>query len=294
MSKARQGEARLTPARPEVADIQLQDRVEAALYVAGQTMQVLSPCANVQEQPHVDARLATQAVKGERLRAFDPGSGDYVLCQLEADQYVGWVRRDTLTADVLTSTHKVSVLRTILFSQPDLKSRPLGMLSLNSAVAVDEADGHYSRCETGGWVYSAHLSSITQKGGDFVAFAEMFRGAPYVWGGKDSLGLDCSGLVQSSMRAAGTQVMRDADMQENSIGIPLEIMPGFAGLQRGDLVFWPGHVGIMINPETLLHANAHHMACQSEPLAVTAARIEAATKKAVRTIRRPFPDLVVS
>jgi cell wall-associated NlpC family hydrolase len=128
-----------------------------------------------------------------------------------------------------------------------------------------------------------HLAPCGTAAADFVAVAEMFLAVPYLWGGKTSLGLDCSGLAQVALAAAGRSAPRDSDMQCRDLGVAL---PADATLGRGDLVFWPGHVGLMRDDTTLLHANAHAMCVSSEPLAEARARIQAATGAEVLAIKR--------
>lgn len=281
---------RLTPARDDIAAAHLEGRVQAARFVEGELHQVSAPIASIRRSPAPDARLETQAMMGETITLYeiDHKTG-WGWGQCAADDYVGYVDLAELSVALIAPTHRVATLRALVFAEPDLKSRPLAMLSLNALVKIVGQIDHYGELATGGFVHLPHLAGLEDFAEDFVAAAEMFRYAPYWWGGKDSFGLDCSGLVQSAMRAAGFNPPRDADMQEASdiCGAPLEIALDLIGLQRGDLVFWPGHVGIMLDADLLLHANAHHMMCASEPLREAAARIEGATGHPVRAIKRP-------
>jgi cell wall-associated NlpC family hydrolase len=149
------------------------------------------------------------------------------------------------------------------------------MLSLNARVTVADEGEPYARLDDGGYIYTSHLANIGQHDPDYVTIAERFLGAPYLWGGRTSVGLDCSGLVQLAAAAAGHILPRDADMQEVEAGEPIDIMAG-AHLERGDLVFWEGHVGIMTSAEDFLHANAYHMAVELEPFAQARRRIQEA------------------
>jgi cell wall-associated NlpC family hydrolase len=162
------------------------------------------------------------------------------------------------------------------------------MLSLNARVTVLDSDERYARLDGGGFIYTSHLAVIGAHDPDYVKIAERFLGAPYLWGGRTSVGLDCSGLVQLATAAAGHTLPRDADMQEAEAGEPLDIMAG-AGLKRGDLVFWEGHVGIMTSTEDFLHANAFHMAVELEPFAQARQRIQEAGFR-VTSARRLAPS----
>ncbi len=278
---------RLNPYKDTIAAAHLKGKVEAGKFVEGTHFQISAPITGVYRDPIDDAMLDTQALMGESFIVYDK-IGDWSWGQLQNDKYVGWIQSSDLSDVHYGVTHKVGVLRTIVFSEPDLKTKPLYMLSLNSRVAVEEVQGLFSKIVNGGWVFSDHLFNIGETYDDFVSVAEMFQDAPYLWGGKDSFGLDCSGLVQTSMAAAGINVPRDAGMQEAAeiLGQTIPVDHGVDHLQRGDLIFWPGHVGIMQNNEFMLHANAHHMMCASEPVSEAIERI-GQKETAVRTIKRP-------
>ena len=279
---------RLTPVRGDIAAMHLRGKVEAERFVEPVQYQVSAPVADIQAAPRDDAQLTSQAMKGDIVSLYDlTSTPGWAWGQCEQDGYVGWFRTNTLADTIFAPTHQVCVLRTIVFPEPDLKTPPICMLSMTAGATVIEEQGRFSRLADGGWVHSAHLKTPADCEGDFVSAAECFTHAPYLWGGKHSLGLDCSGLIQTSMRAVGRNVLRDSDMQENTIGEPVAFDPSLSGLVRGDLVFWPGHVGVMLDSEIMLHANAHHMACRSEPLKDAAARILSQTEKPIRTIRRP-------
>ena len=168
-------------------------------------------------------------------------------------------------------SHAITALRAPIFHQPDIKSHIIHALSLNAQVQAQASEGHFVQIGAGAYVHNRHAAEIIKapRQADYVAYAELFKGAPYVWGGTGAMGLDCSGLVQMALFAVGRDCPRDADMQETSLGVSITS----GALQRGDLIFWPGHVGIMADANTLLHANAFHMMTEKEPYAQAAARI---------------------
>lgn len=181
--------------------------------------------------------------------------------------YIGWISRKALGAPI-EPTHVVSALSAPLFKRPDIKSPVLKRFPLGSLLqASDRAKDFIITAE--GFIHRHHVTAeIGPLAEDFVAVAEAHMGLPYIWGGISPQGLDCSGLVLSALRAAGRDAPRDADMQEAQLGEEVS-----SDLRRGDLIFWPGHVGIMSNEETLLHANAYHMVTAKEPLAKAVVRI---------------------
>jgi cell wall-associated NlpC family hydrolase len=271
--------------RPDLADERLRGLVEAQSFVAGQPGQVRTALVPVYLEPRFDAARETEAQAGERVRIFDRAGG-WAWVQLEADSYVGYVPETAVASSVRETTHRVSALATFLFQGPDIKSEVMATFAMNAAVSAVEAKDRFLRLQTGGYVVARHLALAGEAADDFVAVAERFIGTPYLWGGKTSAGLDCSGLVQTAMTAAGLAAPRDTDMQQVAIGRTLQVGQDLAGLRRGDLVFWKGHVGIVTDGLHLLHANAHHMEVVREPLHAAVARI-AATGSPIAAVKRP-------
>jgi cell wall-associated NlpC family hydrolase len=271
---------RLTPARSDVAAARLEGKVDAARFVEPRPRQVRVGASVLREAPSFVARLETQLLYGEVFDVYADDEDGWVWGQARLDNYVGYARADSFDAEIHAPTHRVAMLRTLVFPEPDKKSQPPSPLSLNAKISVQAPlENGFAPLSRGGWVYAAHLAPIDHVVRDWVASAELFVGQPYLWGGKDSSAVDCSGLVQSALETAGVKAPRDADMQEAVVGAEIA---RDSRLQRGDLVFWPGHVGLMHSPTHLLHANAFHMQTVIEPLADAVARIGAP-----RTIRRP-------
>jgi cell wall-associated NlpC family hydrolase len=264
---------RVTPARADLAAKHLEGEVTAARYVEGRVFEVIEPQAPLRHEPRPDASLATEALKGERVTIYDTNDEGWAWGQLAADHYVGWLPANALAAPGAAPTHKVTTLRTLAFPGPSIKLPPLEALPFGSRIAVVRMGDRMAVLRSGAHVPATHLAPIEHNESDFVAVAERFAGVPYLWGGKTALGIDCSGLVQVALTACGVDCPRDSDMQEAALGAPIASDNGYAGLKRGDLVFWKGHVGIMRDPESLLHANEFQMAVVAEPLAEAVLRI---------------------
>jgi hypothetical protein len=274
---------RFTPARPDLAAAHLEGHVEATMFVEGRERHVVGAIADVRSAPAPDAALDTQALCGEAVTVYEEHEG-WAWGQLRRDNYVGYLPSHLLGPQPREPTHRVTALRTFVYPAPNMKVPPLEALPLGAEVTV-EGEGDYVRIADHGFVYAPHLTPLAQYESDFVAVAERFLGVPYFWGGKTALGLDCSGLVQISLAAAGVAAPRDTDVQARELGRELALDAPL-DLQRGDLVFWRGHVGIMCDEVTLLHANAHHMFVARESFAEARARILAKSFGAVTAIRR--------
>jgi cell wall-associated NlpC family hydrolase len=275
---------RLTPARPEVAAQYLEGKVKAARFVAGEEFCVIDAIAPLRERPAADAMLSTQALKGERVTIYDRNDEGFAWGQLNGDGYVGWIPDAALAKPVSAPTHKVTALRTFAFPGPSIKLPPVETLSIGARVTVVRDDGAFALTDEGRYLPRGHVGGIDAMEMDFVAVAERFIGTPYLWGGKSSLGVDCSGLVQLSLTAAGTGCPRDSDMQQDGLG--RELSPAeMKHLKRGDLIFWKGHVAIVRDASTIVHANAHHMATVIENTHDAIARIKAAGSE-VTAIKR--------
>ena len=272
---------RLLPARADLAAAHLEGSVEAARFVAGRPMAVAVELLDLTLTPEPGAGLATQLLRGEAFTVYDHADG-LAWGQSGRDGYVGYVAAAGL-GPALGETARVTALWSHVYAAPALKARITAGLPLGAQVAVDGAEAGFARLAGGGFVPEQHLAPVA---GDAVDQALRFLGTPYLWGGRSARGIDCSGLVQMALAAVGIAAPRDSDMQAAMLGQPLEAE---APAARGDLIFWDGHVGILRDPETLVHANAHHMAVVAEPFAPAAARIEAAGGGPVTARRRIAP-----
>ncbi len=266
---------RLTPARPDLAAQHLEGKVEAAHFVKGQEFEIADAIAPLREGPSSDAMLATQALKGERVTIYDRNDEGWAWGQLKTDGYVGWLPDRALAKPVTDPTHKVTAIRTFAFPGPSIKLPPVETLPMGATLAVVREDGAFAVTREGWYLPARHLGGLDRHAEDFVAVAERFVGTPYLWGGKSNLGIDCSGLVQVSLNAAGIACLRDSDMQQRGLGRALDATES-KKLQRGDLIFWKGHVAVVRDGDTILHANAYHMATVIENTNAAVARIKAA------------------
>lgn len=273
------------PWRDDLAAESLRGKVNVARYASGEPRQVVYPAIPLWTEPDARRDWATQALFGERVTVYEE-KGGWAWVQLERDGYVGYVQARTLSAQVRAPTHRVRAPGTFIYGAATARAQAGPHLSMTALLTVAEAGAAFSRLAEGGFVPTRHIAELSRFATDFVAVAERFMGTPYVWGGKTRLGLDCSGLVQVAMHASGLDCPRDSDMQQVEVGRAVAITEGLDGLERGDLVFWSGHVGIMTDAFMLLHANAHHMAVVAEPLRGAVDRI-ARGGLHIAAIRRP-------
>jgi cell wall-associated NlpC family hydrolase len=271
-------EPRLNAFRPDVADIRLKGKVDADRFVEGTSRRIIASATPLKRAPRSDAPLDSEVLRGEVFHVFDENGEGWSWGQLETDSYVGYVPTDALGPVAPEPTHRVAALRTFIYPGADLKLPALGALSIGCRVALSgesQTRGtSYAHLDGGeGAVIAVHFKPLAEAPEpDFVAQALRMVETPYLWGGRTSLGLDCSALVQISLMACGRAAPRDTDLQEQMLGEPLE--GGITGeLTRGDLVFWQGHVGILVDSENILHASGHHMSVVVEPLCAAVGRI---------------------
>jgi len=272
--------SRLLAARPDLAAAHLRGQVAAAAYAAGEPRRVIAPLLDLRTGPEESAARASQLLHGETFTVYVARRHGRAWGQAALDGYVGYVETRHLGRPVGTG-RRVTALWSQLYTRALVKGPVEHDLPFLAEVPVCGTSGSFAKLRGGGFVPAAHLAPVAA--GDFVAQAERFLGIPYLWGGRSARGIDCSGLVQVALLASGVAAPRDSDMQAALLG---EALGPKEAARRGDLVFWTGHVGIMRDRETLLHANAHHMAVASEPLSTVIARVTAAGGGAITTRRR--------
>ncbi len=274
----------VTPARPDLAAAGLEGRVAAERFVEGVSRRVARGSLPLRGRPDAAAPWTSELLHGEGFTVYEERDG-WAWGQSAVDSYVGYAPADGLGAPGPQPTHRVAALRALVLPEPEVKAPPIDALSLLSPVAVVGRQGRFARLAGGGWIAAAALGPLDDVAPDFAATAARFLGVPYLWGGRGSLGLDCSGLVQIALRAAGHPAPRDSYMQRDQVGEDPGLLPA-DGFARGDIVFLPGHVGILTDPATLIHANAWTMDVAREPLEAVAARSRAADGAGVTAVRR--------
>ena len=263
-----------TPARPDPAAGHPKGKREAGRQAEATTLAVSVALAPLTARPDAGAPLENQLLYGERF-AVTENDGEWARGEAESDGYGGYVPSACLMPAGPAPTHRVSQPISHIYPAPVIKRRTIGWLSYGALVRVEGVEAGFAALSTGGFVPAPHLAPRQAPAADWVAEAERLLGAPYLWGGRGATGLDCSALVQLALAAAGRGCPRDSDRQEVELGRTLA--PG-AEPERGDLMFWRGHVGIMLDPTRLLHCGAHHMAVAIEPLETARARMLAAGK----------------
>lgn len=265
MTSAEILDRRLNVFRPDLADEKLKGRVVADRFIKGEPAQIALPVVGLRPKPDMASGIDTELLLGEAIRVFDSANG-WAFVQAEADGYVGYLPEAAVCA-VEELTHIVTAPRTFLYPAAELRKPPVAALSMGSRLRlVGEAETRgtrYLMTANGEGVIAGHCIPIGQHASnDYVAVALRFLDTPYLWGGRSGFGIDCSGLVQLSMAMAGKLALRDTDMQVKSLGTEIDR----DDVRRGDLVFWKGHVGIMEDEKTLLHASGHTMSVTRENL----------------------------
>jgi cell wall-associated NlpC family hydrolase len=267
---------RLHAFRVDLADKRLKGQVEAARFVAGRPARISVPVADMLAAPDAKSGLNTQLLLGDEVLVFEEGP-EWAWVQAIRDNYVGYIARSAIGAAKADPTHTVAVPRTFLYSGADLKLPRKACFSMGSRVFVEgfaETRGtRYALLASGEALIAAHLRPAGEDSDDYVSVAEELLSTPYLWGGTSAFGIDCSGLVQLSMRMTGRAAPRDTDMQASGLGEPLDPDADMAGLRRGDLVFWKGHIAVMLDGRNIIHANGHTMLVSRERLSDAVERI---------------------
>jgi hypothetical protein len=273
-------DARITPFRDGIAGESLEGLIRAEVYLEPKVLTCTRPAAGIHRSPDAASEQMDQLLFGEIFEVLEE-EGVFLWGQARRDGYVGFVEAKALARVDALPTHRIAALRTYAFADNSIKSRAIGPYSLGSLVAVEAEEGRLARVAGAGWMTAAHLMPIGEFETDPAEVAERFLGTPYLWGGRESLGLDCSGLVQQVLFACGHTCPRDTDQQE-TLGRAIDR----AAFGRGDLVVWKGHVAMGLDATRIVHANGFHMMTAIEPLDEAITRIAASGSGEPTSYRR--------
>ncbi len=263
---------RINAFREDLADEALEGKVAAKKFVKPNLGQVIQPVVSLHKKPQKGSPIDTQILMGEQVKIFEE-TNEWHWVQSVKDDYVGYIPAAAITKDIKQVTHRVSVPRTLIYIRPDIKAPTLGWLSMNSTISAIDSHGDFILTSTGHYLHSKHITTLKSYTTDFVDIAKKFIETPYLWGGSSCMGIDCSGLVQTAFSAVGKNVPRDSDMQQEFLGTKISDEFNLDILKRGDLIFWKGHVGIMIDNNNIIHANGFHMKTMIEPISEAVKRI---------------------
>ena len=236
--------------------------------MAKKKYQVLADSVVMTDTPEMVAEATTELLFGEQVEVIGQDDDDWIKCRSLSDGYEGYVPRGEMDEEITAATHKISTIRGFAYTESDYKSPPVRSLSFGSPLSVFLEENGYALLMQGGWVPLEQICKIDVKERDIAKTAEMFLGIPYLWGGRTSIGLDCSALVQLSLKEAGVPCPRDTKDQIKAVGEVIEFGDtiAYGSLKRGDLVFFEGHVGIMMDENNIINATARHMRVVIEDL----------------------------
>ncbi|NQU61821.1 MAG: C40 family peptidase [Rhodospirillales bacterium] len=280
---------RTHPFRGDIAADFLEGKVEAQAFVPGKKHRLGVAWAPVMTKPGPVELQATELLFGEAFTVFDDKDG-WSWGQCGHDGYVGYVKTRSIYSNLPEPTHWVAAMRSLVF--PDNKGEYPSLMSLSMMArvsveaSVEDGEGDYAKLASGGWVFKKHLAALGDSRPDFVATASVFSRTPYLWGGRGGQGIDCSGLIQVALGAAGIDCPRDSDQQAEAIGVDVDVPEDGLGLEPGDIVFFPGHVGIHLGSGAFLHASSAEMMVATHSLSEVIERIRKKKGQGITRVRR--------
>ncbi|MCH7935740.1 MAG: C40 family peptidase [Proteobacteria bacterium] len=281
---------RTHPYRGDIAADFLEGRVESESFVAGRERRLGTAQSAVMTKPITANSIlgvlqASELLFGEAFTVYDESHG-WAWGQCGHDGQVGYVAAADLYGNLAQPTHWVTAAHSLVFPDPKGEYPAMMSVSMTARVAVDKEEGEYVRLASGGWMFGNHLAPLGEIRSDFIATAQVFTRVPYLWGGRGGLGIDCSGLVQVPLAAAGIAVPRDSDQQADAVGEDIEVPEDVSDLRPGDILFFPGHVGFYLGSGAFLHASSFGMMVATHTLAEVLERIHERHGTGITRVRR--------
>ncbi len=269
MSDAAKLDPRVNAFRPDLAAAGLQASVKAARYVEPSLKQCIKGIIPLLAEPQNNAKRVSEIRYGEFMDVFELRADGFAWVQNRSDHYVGYIRADNvLSEEIAALSNRINVLHTFVYAEPNIKAPVVDRLTLGSYVRLTKEVDGLVELANGGYVFAKHVTPTEDAVvPDYIFTAGRLLGVPYLWGGRTPVGIDCSGLVQLALEMAGIDSPRDSDQQREAFGKPLPTHWRDVAWQRGDLVFFPGHVGIMTSHDHIIHASGFEMQVVVEPLA---------------------------
>ncbi len=237
-----------------------------------------SPVANINSKPSEKSEITSQILYGEKFKILSKKNG-WLKIKTNFDNYVGFIKKSKFNKN-FKPTNKICKLKSKIFKKINNKFVPTNnFLYFASGISIKNFNKDYVEFERNKWIKKKDIKKIDHYEKNYIKIVKLFLGSKYLWGGKTSIGIDCSALIQIYFYYNRVFFPRDTKDQ-----IKFCKKKSKKKLYRGDIIFWKGHVGMCIDRSKFIHAYGPKKKVLIMPTSFTIRLIQKTAKLMIKKI----------